>query len=118
MKQCLTTAPVLAFLTTAPVLAFPNFSKAFILYNDASDVGIGAVISPLDDDNKELVIVYSNRTLGKPKRQYCTTCKEQLSVLTFVHHYHPFLLGNKFVLRTDHGSLTWITNFKKPGPNG
>ena len=101
-------------LTTAPVLAFPDFNKTFILDTDASDAGIGAVLSQLDDDNKERVIAYASRTLSKPERRYCVTRKELLSVVTFIHHFRPFLLGNKFVLRTDHGSLTWLANFKQP----
>ena len=101
-------------MTTAPVLAFPDFSKTFILDTDASDAGIGAVLSQLDDDKKEHVIAYASRTLSKPERRYCVTRKELLDVITFIHHFRPFLLGNKFVLRTDHGSLTWLANFKQP----
>ena len=31
-----------------------------------------------------------------------------------MHHFRPFRLGNRFVLGTDHGSLTWLSNFKQP----
>ena len=93
------------------MLAFPNFSNTFILDTDASDTGIGAALSQLDDNNQEYVIAY----LNKPERQYCVTRKELLSVVTFVHHYHPFLLGNRFLLQTDHGLLTWISNFRQEG---
>ena len=102
-------------LMTAPVLAFPDFSKPLaILDTDASDAGIGAVLSQLDNDKKEHVIAYASRTLSKPERRYYVTRKELLSVITFIHHFRPFFLGNKFVLRTDHGSLTWLPNFKQP----
>ena len=60
LKQC---------LTTAPMLAFPDFSKTFILDTDANDTGIGAVLSQLDDNNQEHVIAYDSRTLSKPKKE-------------------------------------------------
>ena len=41
------------YLTTAPVLAFP---ETFTLDTDASDTGIGAMLSQLDDNNQEHVI--------------------------------------------------------------
>ena len=50
------------------MLAFPNFSNTFILDTDASDTGIGAALSQLDDNNQEYVIAY----LNKPERQYMT----------------------------------------------
>ena len=97
-------------LVSAPILAFPNYSKPFVLDTDASDVGIGAVLSQVDDDGRERVIAYASRTLSKPERRYCVTRKELQSVVTFIRHFRPFLLGQKFTLRTDHGSLTWLSN--------
>jgi len=35
-------------------------------------------------------------------------------VVTFVQHFRSYLLGREFQLRTDHGSLTWLSNFKEP----
>ena len=37
-----------------------------------------------------------------------------MAVVTFTRHFRSFLLGRPFTLHTDHGSLTWITNFKEP----
>ena len=101
-------------LVSAPILAFPNYNKPFILDTDASDAGIGAVLSQLDDSGRERVIAYASGTLSKPERRYCVTRKELLSVVTFIRQFRPFLLGQKFTLRTDHGSLTWLSRFKQP----
>ena len=101
-------------LCSAPFLAYPDFEKPFILDTDASDVGIGGVLSQLDGEGKERVIVYGSRLLSKPERRYCVTRRELLALVTFVHLYRPYLICRKFTLRTDHGSLTWLRNFKEP----
>ena len=101
-------------LTTAPVLTYPDYSKPFILDTDASDTGIGAVLSQVDNEGNERVVAYASRLLSKPERQYCVTKRELLAVVAFTRHFRPFLSGRPFVLRMDHGSLTWLKNFKEP----
>ena len=101
-------------LTTAPVLAFPDYSREFILDTDASDTGLGAVLSQIQDDGSERVISYASRVLSRAERRFCVTRRELLAVVTFVQHFRPYLLGREFLLRTDHGSLTWLSNFKQP----
>ena len=59
-------------LTNPPLLAYPRFEEKFILDTDASDTGIGGVLSQLHDEN-ERVIGYGSRTLTKPERRYSTT---------------------------------------------
>lgn len=40
--------------------------------------------------------------------------KELLAVVTFLKHFRHYLYGRRFLLRTDHSSLRWLTNFKQP----
>ena len=101
-------------LCSAPVLAYPDFSRQFILDTDASDGGIGAVLSQADDEGQERVIAYGSHVLTKAERWYCVTRKELLAVVVFTQQYHPYLAGWKFLLRTNHGSLMWLRNFKEP----
>ena len=89
LKQC---------LITAPVLTYPNYRKPFILDTDASDTGIGAVLSQIDDNSREQVIAYASRTLSKPERRYCVTRKELLSVVTFYLSFLPISARNKVYL--------------------
>lgn len=52
---------------TAPVLAFPRSDAKFIVDCDASDYGLGAVISK-EQDGSEGVIAYASRVLDNHER--------------------------------------------------
>ena len=68
-------------LSTTPVLAYPDFEEEFILDTDASDSGIGAVLSQIDSQGRERVVAYGSRLLSKPERNYCVTQQELLTVV-------------------------------------
>ena len=100
-------------MTTTPVLAFPNNEDQFTLDTDASDFAIGAALYQLQD-RSERPISFASHTLTPVQQRYCTTRKELLAVVVFTRHYRHYLLGREFILRTDHGSLTWLFRFKNP----
>ena len=103
----------MAYIVLIFSLILPRTNQQ-ILDTDASDIGIGAVLSQFDVNGRERVIAYASRSLSKPERRYCVTRNELLSVVTFIRYFRSFLLGQKFTLRTDHGSLTWLSKFKQP----
>ena len=89
---------------SAPILIFPDFSNDFILDTDASEYGLGAVRSQ-QVNGCEKVVAYASRVLNKAERKYSVTRKELLAVVTFAKHFRSYLLGRRFVLRTDHSAL-------------
>lgn len=102
-----------ACLINSPVLAFQKCSGTFVLDCDASSHALGGVLSQLQD-GEEKVIAYASRTLNPAQRQYCTTKRELLAVVTFMKHFKHYLFGQKFIIRTDHAPLIWLRNFKEP----
>ena len=100
-------------LITSPILGYPQPEGRYILDTDASDTGLGAVLSQ-EQDGAERVIAYLSRSMSKEERRYCVTRKELLAVVFAAKKSRHYLLGKKFLLRTDHGSLTWLMNFKEP----
>jgi hypothetical protein len=98
-------------LVSPPILAYPVPSGHFYLETDASNVGIGAVLSQ-DQEGERRVIAYGSKMLSRSQRNYCTTMKELLAVVHFVKEFRYYLLGHKVTVITDHASLTWLQNFK------
>ena len=106
-------------LTCDTVMAYPCKTGKFILDTDASAFGIGATLSqvqtnPVTGRTEERPIAFASRTLTKTQRRYCVTRRELLAVVTFVHHFRHYLLGQKFTVRTDHSSLRWLMSFREP----
>jgi len=97
-------------LSSSPVLSFPREEGEFIL--DASNIGIGAVLSQ-KQEGKEKVIAYYSRVLNKPKRNYCVTRRELLAIVSSLKFFCHYLLGQKFLIRTDHVSLKWLMSFRE-----
>jgi hypothetical protein len=100
-------------LCEAPVLAYPDISRPFILDCDASNEGLGAVLSQKNDEGIEHPIAYHARAFSKPEKRYCVTRRELLACVGAIHHFHHYLLGAKFTVRTDHNSLVWLCHFRE-----
>lgn len=100
-------------LSDSPVLTYPKPGEKFIVDADASNVGIGAVISQIHD-GQERVVAYFSKVLSKPERNYCVTRRELLALVQATKHFHKYLYGQKFLLRTDHAALKWLLQFRNP----
>ena len=60
------------------------------------------------------MVAYYSCTLSRPERYYCVTHKELLAVVKAIKHFHVYLYGRKFLLRTDHSALQWLLSFRHP----
>ena len=87
--------------------------EPFILDTDASDRGLGAVLSQVQGGN-ERVIAYAARALSKAEGNYSTTRKELVTLVWGAEHFETYLNGRRFLARTDHSALQWLQNFKNP----
>ncbi|XP_041372627.1 uncharacterized protein LOC121385902 [Gigantopelta aegis] len=100
-------------LVSTPVLTLPNKDDPFIFDTDASDKAIGADLSQLQNGT-ERTVAYASCSLTSEQKKYCTTRKELLAVVKFTRQFRHYLLGRRFLVRTDHNSLTWLLNFEQP----
>lgn len=92
-------------LVTAPVLARPDFAKQFTIETDASDTGIGAVLS-----QESHPIAFLSKALGQRSRGLLTYEKECMAVLLAVEHWRSYLQHQEFVILTDHYSLVHLAD--------
>jgi hypothetical protein len=72
-------------LCTAPILAYPQPGQRFIVDTDTNNVGIGGVLSQVQD-GQERVIAYYGKTLNKAKRNYCVTRRELIATVRTLEH--------------------------------
>jgi hypothetical protein len=100
-------------LCGAPILVYPDISKSFILDCDASNEGLGAVLSQKDVEGVEHPVAYYARAFSKVEKRYCVTRRELLACVGAIRHFHHYLLGARFTVRTDHNSLIWLCHFRE-----
>ena len=101
-------------LTSNSIMGYPQEDGGeYYLDTDASNCSIGATLSQ-QQEGRERVLAFGSRTLNAAEKNYCTTRRELLAIVHFVEHYRHYLLGRKFILRTDHGSLRWLLSTKNP----
>ena len=99
-------------LLSAPVMMNPDFSHPFILQTDASEVGVGAVLSQRDTEGYDHPVAYFSRKLLPWELKYATIEKECLAIKLGIEEFQVYLLGKEFTIQTDHRALQWLASFK------
>jgi RNase H-like domain found in reverse transcriptase/Integrase zinc binding domain/Integrase core domain len=92
----------------------PNYEKPFTVHADASDYGIGGVLSQEQPEGGEKPCAFFSVKLSPAERKYTTTEKECLAVLLSVENFRPYIDGTKFTVVTDHSALLWLLKMKTP----
>ena len=94
-------------MSTCPVLALPDFTLPFVLECDASGEGIGVVLMQGGHP-----IVFESWKLSQPERLYSIYDKEMLENMHALAKFRQYLVGSKFVVKTDHNSLKYFLEHK------
>ncbi|XP_078242488.1 uncharacterized protein LOC144587040 [Pogona vitticeps] len=99
-------------LINYPVLRAPDFDREFIIYTDASNSGVGAVLCQEDENGDQHPVSYLSRKLQKGERHLATMEKECLAIVYAIQKAKPYIWGRHFVLCTDHSPLQWLKTMK------
>ena len=94
------------------MLRVPEVNKPFLVHSDASDVGLGAMLSQVGEDGEEHPIAYASRKLKPREVRYSTIEKECLAAVWAVKYFEHYLYGRSFKLITDHRPLIWLKSMR------
>ena len=94
-------------LIKPPILAYPDMSRDFLVTCDASNKGLGYILSQ-EIDGKERVIQYSGRALRPPEINYSVSEKEALAIVSAFKQFHYYLYNSHTIVRTDHTAVKYI----------
>ncbi|GAU45290.1 hypothetical protein TSUD_327480 [Trifolium subterraneum] len=95
-------------LTTAPVLILPDAKESFVVYCDASKLGLGGVLM-----QKGKVVAYASRQLKVHERNYPTHDLELAAVVFTLKVWRHYLYGSRFEVFSDHKSLKYLFDQKE-----
>ncbi len=101
---------------SAPILRAPDPTRQFVVEVDASEVGVGAVLSQraTSDDKVHPCAFFSHR-LSPAKRNYDIGNRELLAVKLALEEWRHWLEGSgvPFIVWTDHKNLEYIQSAKR-----
>ena len=95
-------------LTSAPVLALPDDSGEYVVFSDASRLGLGCVLM-----QHGRVIAYASRQLKQHELNYPTHDLELAAVVLALKLWRHYLYGAKCQIFTDHKSLQYLSTQKE-----
>ncbi|GKF28128.1 putative reverse transcriptase domain-containing protein, partial [Tanacetum coccineum] len=95
-------------LCNAPVLTLPDRPKDFVVYCDASKIGLGSVLMQRDKE-----IAYAFRQLKIHEKNYTAHDLELSAVVFALKIWRHYLYGTNSVIYTDHKSLQHIFSRKE-----
>lgn len=105
-------------LANSPSLALFDPTMHTIVSTDASDYGLGGVLSQIGPDGIKHTVAFASCTLSAAERKYATVEKEALACVWAIERWRTYLWGCHFTLRTDHQALTTLLTTKGVGRAG
>ena len=94
------------------MLRSPDYDRSFLVQTNASDRGMGVVLSQMDEDGYDHPVAYYSKKFLLREEHYAAVEKECLAVNLGIHAFRVHLLGWKFVVVIDHRSLEWLQRMK------
>ncbi|KAK5819228.1 hypothetical protein PVK06_024200 [Gossypium arboreum] len=91
------------YLTEAPILVQPESGKEFVIYSDASLLGLGCVLM-----QEGRVVPYASRQLKPHEKNYPTHDLELAAIVFALKIWRHYLFGERCHVYSDHKSLKYL----------
>ncbi|KAI2647554.1 Transposon Tf2-6 polyprotein [Labeo rohita] len=101
---------------SAPILVAPDPTRQFVVEVDASEVGVGAVLSQrFSSDDKMHPCAFFSHRMSTAERNYDIGNRELLAVKLALEEWRHWLEGSgvPFIVWTDHKNLEYIRSAKR-----
>ncbi|GBN51803.1 hypothetical protein AVEN_228267-1 [Araneus ventricosus] len=76
--------------------------------SDASDAGMGIVMSQRVEKNVENLVLYLSKKFSDAQRKYGKTEKECAAIIYAIEKLNYYLDSQNFTIDTDHDPLEWL----------
>ncbi|KAJ1133223.1 hypothetical protein NDU88_011520 [Pleurodeles waltl] len=103
-------------MCSAPVLKSPCYSNQFIVQTDASESGVGAVLSQLNAEGQDQPVAFISRRLTPREKRWSAIEREAFAVDWVLKKLRPYLFGTHFIVQTDHNPRLWLKQMKGENP--
>ncbi|KAJ1160771.1 hypothetical protein NDU88_001264 [Pleurodeles waltl] len=103
-------------MCSASVLKALYYTKQCIVQTDASEHGIGEVLSQINDDGHDQTRALINSRLLPREQCWSAIEREAFAVVWGLKKLRPYLIGSHFLVQTDHTPLRWLMQIKGENP--
>jgi hypothetical protein len=101
-------------LLSSPVLAFPNTNSKFLVEVDASKNAVGGVLSQTQEDGLIHPVAYFSSALKDNQKEWSPYTQEAFALVLATRHWNTYLMGNEFIIFSDHNPLVYLKTKKNP----
>lgn len=92
-------------LSSDTVLTHFDPNQKTVITCDASPVGVGAILSQVDESGVEKPVAYASRSLSAVERKYAQIDREALAIIFSVKKWHKYIFGRHVTIVSDHKPL-------------
>lgn len=90
----------------------PDYTKPFILSTDASEYGMGMVLTQATENNGRIIIGCNSQGLSKSEKLWAIAQKELYAIYKGLVTFEHILFNNVVIIETDNCAIYWLLKLR------